>query len=308
MVVDIIVNLQACGGKAARRWQKFAQKAQAQGIKLRPHYTAYHRHATDLAQKLAQQSLTRLAVFGGDGTLNEVLNGLIADGRLINPNLPIAYIGAGSSCDFLKMFAEKHNPLERLTANLVRRVDVVQLKCQDEDGSPITRYFLANSSIGIISRSIELFNRNSLVQRQLKRWNIDLAALYAGIQNIITFNYFRAQLTIEDIQVATELKNISVLKSPYFGGGMHFAIASQPDDGLLHIAWIKRCSVGRTGMLLPALYQGTILTKPEASYRPTRRLVVDQVYPPLRIETDGEIVGQTPAVYTILPRFLPIVI
>lgn len=308
MVVDIIVNLQACGGKAAQRWSKFAQEAQTRGIKLRPHYTAYHRHATLIAQNLAEQSLSRLAVFGGDGTLNEVVNGIISNDRLINPNLKIVYIGAGSSCDFLKMFTAQLNPVERLTANTVRHVDVVKLKCHTEDDQPVIRYLVANSSIGIISRSIELFNRNTLVQRQLKRWNIDLAALYAGIQNILTFDYFKAHLTIDDCSFAADLKNISVLKSPYFGGGMHYAVAARPDDGLLHIVWIKRCSVGRTSLLLPALYNGTILTKAEASYQITRRLVIDRVRPPLRIETDGEIVGLTPAVYTILPQLLPIIV
>lgn len=287
---------------------QYIQAARSLNIELRPHYTSHHRHAILLARDIAHAGGRRLVVFGGDGTFNEVVNGIFAGDRLLNPQLQLIYIGAGSSCDFLKMFPEALPPLARLTSDKIHWVDVVKLQCHDATGRPLTRYFTVNSSLGIISRSIAIFNQNTYLQRYLKRRNIDWAVLYAGLKNILTFPSFRALVRSETESWDSTWKNITVFKSPYFGGGMHYDAATSADDGHLHLALIKKCSIGRTLFLLPALYQGTIFTKTEAVYRRVSRLDIDCASSRLWIETDGEIIGKPPATYTILTKALPVVI
>ncbi len=308
-MLDIIVNLQACGGKAAQRWEVFEVTARRVGINFKAHFTEYAGHAILLARQLLSSQSHRITVFGGDGTLNEVLNGIIEKDRLINPNTEVVFIGAGSSCDVVKMFLQVLPPLDRLTATASHLVDVVRLDCQDTRGKPVTRYFLVNSSVGIISRSIELFNKNTPLQGWLKRRNIDAAALYAGLKNIATFGNMQCTLQLPpQAAFQTELKNVTIFKSAYFGGGMNYGVASRADDGLLHIALIHGCSRWRTLFLLPALYDGTILNKPEAAYHQTTEFYFSVNNKPVCVEADGEIIGYPPCHYRLLPRFLRLVI
>lgn len=308
-MLDIIVNLQACGGKAAKLWEVFAQTARRLGINFNAHFTEHAGHATLLAQQQLSSKSPRIIVFGGDGTLNEVLNGIIEKDRLINPDTELVFIGAGSSCDVVKMFPQVLLPFKRLTATASHLIDVVRLDCQDARGKFITRYFLVNSSVGIISRSIELFNKNTPLQGWLKRRNIDAAALYAGLKNIATFGNLKCTLQLPPQEAfQTELKNVTIFKSAYFGGGMNYGVASRADDGILHIALIHGCSRWRTLFLLPTLYDGTILNNPEAAYHQTTEFYLSVNNQPVCVEADGEIIGYPPCYYRLLPHFLRLVI
>jgi diacylglycerol kinase (ATP) len=304
-----IINLLAGGGKARQRWQDFSKRLAAQGFRIRCHATEYTGHAITLAAQALAEKVRRLYVFGGDGTLNEVLNGVIREDRLVAPQLQLVYLGAGSSCDVEKMFPERLSLVERINSQKKYAVDVVKICCHDAGGKSAVRYFLANSSIGVISESVVGFNQKTRFISFLKRLNVDVAALYAGLKNIFRFGNFHADLYIDQaVYPDRTLKNITVFKCAYFGGGMNYGVPSACDDGKLHIALINQMGSWRTLGFIPALYRGTVLKKSRAEYRQGNCIRIESPNHTVAIEADGEIIGRLPCTYTILPGLIQLIV
>ena len=186
-------------------------------------------------------------------------------------------------------------------------IDLCRVTCRCFEGGEVTRYFVANSSIGVISHAIAGFNQGSRVINFLKKVSVDLAALTAGVKALASFPAFEGKLYFDDEQMHMKLKNLTVFKSPYFGGGMNYGMDSKADDGILHVATIDSVSAFRLFSLIPSLYTGKILGKKPASYSKCRTFEIrsdDRVF----VETDGEIVGYLPAKYSIFPGRLRVIV
>ena len=102
----IICNPAAGEGLAAKRWDKFKQQLEANNLEFEFKLTERPNHATNIATELIRDGFKRIAVFGGDGTLNETLQGLAQFGEQVTTELQLLYLPAGSSCDFARKFPE----------------------------------------------------------------------------------------------------------------------------------------------------------------------------------------------------------
>lgn len=306
--ITVICNPAAGEDQARARWEKFQAQLNARGIPHEVVMTAHPGHATELARTLDLGNAERLAVFGGDGTFNEVLQGLMEDGQLRYPRLKLIYVPAGSSCDFEKKFPDPTPPLERFAAGRVAHIDIGRIACQTPDGETNIHYFANNSSIGVISQANEKFNSVEGVTRWLKQISVDVGAVLAGIQAIREFEAFPCRITLdgETLPVAS-LSNITVFKTPYFGGGMNYGITTAPDDGILRVAIVEGVSRWKLAGLIPSLYTGNILQK-EAAHLYEGATVEFHTPTPIVIEADGEVAGYPPARYSVLPRCLPIIV
>jgi len=181
--------------------------------------------------------------------------------------------------------------------------------CYSPEGRPVIRYFLANSSIGVISAAVARFNQNTPLLRFLKRTQIDLAVVTAGLQTIFRFGDFSARIRAgSQAEYSGDLKNITIFKTPYFGGGMNYGVQTSHDDGLLRVAAISALNRWSTLALIPALYRGIILRHSAASFFSATDLTIESPTPGLVIEADGEMIGRLPCRYTILPRRLTLVL
>ncbi|MBU0711386.1 hypothetical protein KJ762_11765 [bacterium] len=307
--IFFITNLLAGGGKARKRWQIFVEEMKTKHFTINCHPTEYSGHAIELAKQALDEGKKRIAVFGGDGTLNEVLNGVIQDDRLVDPEIQIVFLGAGSSCDVEKMFPNRLPLADRVLSKNPYLVDVAKVICRDESGRQINRYFLANSSVGVISQSIVAFNRKTAIMSFLKRLNVDIAALFAGIRNVFQFGNFSADVTIDQTEhLSRSLKNLTVFKCAYFGGGMNYGVPSSFDDGKLHIALINKMGRIKTLSYIPSLYTGSVLKKVNAEYHQGYTVKLSGENLTVAVETDGEIIGIPPCAYSILPKLVYLVL
>ena len=304
-----IVNLLAGGGKARSKWEKFHEQLCAKKYKVHCNLTQSKGHAIELAQQAVRDGIKRIYIFGGDGTLNEVLNGVIENDHLLNPKLELIFLTAGSSCDVEKMFPQPKPLIDRIESDRTYLVDVAKVVCHDVNGNQQTRYFLANSSIGVISQAVELFNQKTPFMSFLKRVNIDVAVIYAGLKNILKFGNFGGEIVIDEQEkLSRTLKNLTIFKCPFFGGGMNYGIPTAYDDARLHIALMNQMNCLQTLMCIPALYNGTILKKKQAEYHQGNRVKVITQGLSVVVETDGEIVGYPPCEYSILPKMLRLIV
>jgi len=270
--------------------------------------TEYKNHATELITQAVSSGYNRIGVFSGDGTLNEVLQGLFKEDHIISEDIKLIFFPAGSSCDFEKKFNHHRNYIQRIQANDTVLIDIFKVECHNYSGGEISRYIINNSSIGIISMANEKFNAVKGITKKIKQLNVDAGAIICGLQAIIQFRSFAAELSIDGKKIPLKnLSNITIFKTAHFGGDMSYGIETVQDDGQLSAVWIDGTSRLGLAALMPSLFTGSILKKKHAHYRTCHEFEL-RTEDAAIVETDGENIGIPPARYTILPKALQVVI
>ncbi|WP_321475436.1 diacylglycerol kinase family protein [uncultured Paludibaculum sp.] len=306
--ISIIWNPTAGSGRALRRWSVCAKELGQHRLSIDAHMTERPGHASELAARAVQDGRYRIAAFGGDGTLHEVLQGLIVDDVLRHPEIQVVYLPAGSSCDFAKRLPTGASALQRLTAFSIHHFDLIRIECHSENGAPAKSYALSGSHVGVASLAAQRINQQTGIMGAIKRLSIDASALVAVAASHASFGGRQYQITIDDRPVeAARWVDWMVCKSPYVIGGMHLGVSISPDDGCMHAVGLRQQSLFRFLRFLPALYRGQAIRHADVCHRVCRSISVS-TNPPTPVEADGEIVGMTPVRYTILPQVLPIVV
>ena len=304
----IIVNPTAGDGQAKKRWQKFENDLINNQISYHAEKTEYQNHATELVSEAVSSGYNRIGVFSGDGTLNEVLQGMFIEDQIISSEIKLIFFPAGSSCDFEKKFKNKRNFLDRIQADDSVSIDIFKVECQDFSGKQISRYIINNSSIGIISLANEKFNSVSGLTKKIKQMSIDAGAVICGLKAITEFTPFSAEMRIDGENLSIQnFSNITIFKTANFGGDMSYGVETIQDDGLLSVVWLDGTSRLGLATLMPSLFTGTVLNKKLAHYKTCREFEL-RTEDSVILETDGENIGVPPLKYTILQKALHIII
>jgi YegS/Rv2252/BmrU family lipid kinase len=305
--IFFICNPVAGAGLAHERWSKLYDELIANKVAFDYQFTTTPKNATKIVGDILESGYRRIAVFGGDGTVNEVLQGIMKNGKAPD-QLQLILLPAGSSCDFAKKYTTNKSNIEMVLSNDLFAVDIGKIECNDRRGNPVTNYFFNNSSIGLISLGNEKFNEARGLYKYIKRWSVDAAAILAGLAAIKEFKSISCELKFDNEEVKfTEITNITVFKTPYFGGGMYYNVETQQDDGILTVALVDSTSKLKLLGMIPALYSGSIFKKKAAHCRKCTTLKFD-TNRNFYIEMDGESAGYPPAKYSILKQAINIVI
>lgn len=303
--MTIIFNPAAGEGLAEKRWASFQKDLSLQNIDFNLLTTEYKGHAIELAQEIIKNDVKRIGIFGGDGTLNEVVHGLMeAEAK----DIELVLFPAGSSCDFEKKLSFTEKWTDRITSQETTMVDVCRVDCHDNEGNPVSRHFINNSSIGIISLANEKFNSVTGLSKRIKQWTVDGAAVLAGLAAIKEFYGFEGQLVVDGKDLDnSSYSNITFFKTPYFGGGMNYGVETDPSDGQMSMATVGFKNRLNLAGLIPSLYIGNILKRKGTSLHTCQSAMIeaDQL---MLVETDGEVAGYTPASYSIIKNRIKLVV
>jgi len=305
--IFFICNPTAGAGLANDRWPKLYEELIDNKIDFDYQFTTSPQNAIQVTKGVIKKGYRRIGVFGGDGTVNEVLQAVMHNKKYID-DIKLVLIPAGSSCDFSKKYPNEKSNIELIKSTESIAVDIGRIDCNDSEGNPATNYFFNNSSIGVISLANEKYNNVRGLSKQIKRWSVDAAAIMAGLKAITVFKPISCELQFDDEEVHfTEITNITVFKTPYFGGGMYYNVDTKQDDGIFTVAIIDRASKITLARSISALYTGKIFDKKEAHHRTCQTLNFD-TNRNFYIEMDGESAGYPPAKYMILKQAVKMVI
>ena len=306
--IFIIVNPTAGDGLAKKRWQDFENDLNNNNIRYHASITEYKNHATELISAAVSSGQHRIGIFSGDGTLNEVLQGIFLNDKVISDKLKLIFFPAGSSCDFEKKFNNRRDWIQRIQADDAVSIDIFKVECHDFTGKQISRFIINNSSIGIISMANEKFNSVKGITKKIKQMNVDVGAVICGLQAITQFSPFNAEISLDGETIPLKsLSNVTIFKTAHFGGDMSYGIEPSQDDGQLSVVWLDGTSRLGLAALMPSLFTGTILKKKQAHYKTCHKFELhtdDNVI----VETDGENIGIPPVKYSILPQALQVII
>jgi len=305
--ISIICNPKAGSGKASKKWRIFQSQLDRSNLSYNIFFTEKPKHATELTLLAIKKGSNRIVSFGGDGTLNEVIQGMLLSPLNTNDDIDLVVIGAGSSNDFEKTF-DKKSWMEKINGNQTNFIDLIKLDLRDLNGNKITHHCINNSSIGIISEAGDRFNKAKGLTKIIKRTSVDAGAILAGIQTIIGFHSVQMCLKIDkNKKTIDSLYNITIFKNPYVAGDMYYDQCVARDDGMLSVTTIESKSRFRLFKLIPALYTGNALNKKGVSYFECESLELETTSD-LLVEVDGEIIGKPPVKYSVLNKKIRVVI
>ena len=304
----IIVNPTAGDGLAKKRWQDFENNLKKHNIHYHAVLTEFQNHASEIISEALSLGYNRIGVFSGDGTLNEVLQGLFKENHIISEDIKLIFFPAGSSCDFEKKFSHQKDWIQRIKADNTVSIDIFKVECYDFLGKQISRYIINNSSIGIISLANEKFNSVKGIIKRIKQISVDAGAVLCGLQAITQFKPFNAEMSLDEKKIPLKsLSNVTIFKTAHFGGDMSYGIETIQDDGQLSVVWLDGTSKLGLAALMPSLFTGKILNKKHAHYRTCHELLL-RTENEVIVETDGESIGTPPVKYTILPKALKVIV
>jgi YegS/Rv2252/BmrU family lipid kinase len=262
------------------------------GLDYRIARTGGRGHATELAREALRGGARYLVAAGGDGTVHEVVNGMLGDdGRPVAADAVLGVVACGSGCDFVRSFGlpgDVAAAVRRLAAgDGVRRIDVARLTC----APGVTRYFVNIAEAGL---------GGTVVARTAGLPGFLGAARYlAGFW--LTLPGFRpATVRLEADGQAYQWRahNVVVANCRFYGGGMQISPASEPDDGALDVL-VMAGPKSEAFTTVPRVYRGTHLPHRNIATLRAARLRVD-ADPPFDIEADGELLGTTPATFEVI--------
>jgi len=296
-----IVNPGAGSGRAAASASELLAEARALGIAFEWDATQGRETATSLARQALRAGASTVVAVGGDGTLNEVLNGYFLDDELIRPDATLGMLPLGSSSDFARALGIPSGLAAlRLLGNGRRlRVDIGRAAFGAGDGRPQVRYFANNADLGIGARIATL-------ARNIKQLGGGPAFLLAAGAAVLDPQPWSGMLAFDGAP-AEELSAVTVVVAlgPYTGGGMHIAPGAKVDDGQFDVITIRAMGASELLRNLPRIYLGTHEQHPAVSRRRATAIAIHTEDTP-GLELDGEVCGVGSVDCRILPASLAV--
>lgn len=232
---------------------------------------------------------------GGDGTLNEVING-------IGENLGAAQVGLlplGTGNDFARsigMPVDLKEAIDVIRAGETRAVDLVRVTSDE------VRYFV-NVSAGGFSGLVN----EKLTPEMKKTWG-PLAYLRGAAAALPELRAYRTTLALDNAEsLMMELYNVVVANGRYVAGGRSIAPEASIDDGLLDVILIPERPAAELALVVAQIALGSHLSSDAIIHRRAKKLTVNSK-PGMWFNVDGELVGNEPATFEIVPRALHFIV
>ena len=259
--------------------------------------TAAPGEATAVAEAAARDGFDPVVAVGGDGTVNEVVNGLMAVEAARRPRFAVLPFGTGN--DLARTLALPPDPRDALALLLGGRtvpLDVFRL-----ESAGTTRYGV-NVAAGGFSGAV-----GEAMTPELKRTWGPLAYLIGAVQALPALSPFRVALALDGAApLALEAYNVFVANARWVAGGKSVAPHARVDDGLLDVVVIEAMSPGEMAALTSRFLAGTHMDSDRVRTFRARTATVDSD-PPLLFNVDGELLAPEPLTFTVVPAALRVV-
>jgi diacylglycerol kinase (ATP) len=291
-----VINPAGHGGAGLKVWERFKPQWPDQIDPDDVRFTERQGHAREIAT--AAEGYDILAAVGGDGTVGELLTGVMAH---TEPRPKLAIIPAGTGNDIARNLGSF--PFEAAVGALrgdhVRSVDLIRIECQVEGGTA-HRYAFLTANVG--------FSANTTIRPWMKRILGPAGAYYlATLLQIVT--YRAPRMTARSGKHEYNGKAWMVIVANVertSGGSMCLAPGARFDDGELNVSIIPfRAKLRDVPTMLPKVPSGGHVEEPGVMYFPARQITVESD-PPAVLDVDGDIFGVTPAVFEVYTQAVEI--
>jgi len=300
-----IVNPVAGNGKGLTDWPQISKLLRDHHIAFDFVFSEKKFHAIELSVEAISKGYRKIIVVGGDGTIHEVVNGIMIQQDVPSTDVLLAVIAVGTGNDWIRMFGIARKYTDAIRAIVdghsflqdIARVSYYKSNFQQQ------RYMANVAGLGFDASVNKYYNRLKDEGKRggwIYKWGM--------FKTILGYKTTRMKVTIDDQEVADQAIFSSTIGiGKYNGGGMIQMPNAVADDGLLDVTLIRKMSKLRVVSKFTALYNGKIYRIPKVSHHRGRKITVES-FPESAIEVDGEALGYSPFEFEVIDRAIQVVV
>ena len=297
-----LVNPASGNGATGKRWPELAHRAAGLGLSGETLFSERPGHLAELAAEAAGSGADLVVAVGGDGTVNEAVNGLMRAGGTTE----LATVPLGTGMDFVRTYgipSEFEGAVRTARDGGTRTIDVGRVSYRTWAGDDAERYLANVGSVGMSAAVAQRANGMSKVLGGKATF------FYALVRVFLEWDNSVVTVELEDASGGgrerreARMHDVIVANGQWHGGAMWLAPEARPDDGLFDVVLIGDVTKRDFVTTAPKIYRGTYLAHPKVELVRSRTALVDapELLP---IKLDGEQVGTTPARFEVVPGAL----
>lgn len=301
----VIVNPTSGAGHGLKDYPKIAKLLRDNQIYHDAVFTEHQYHATELAVEAVNKGYRKIIVVGGDGTLNEVVNGLFIQKQCEPKDIRLAVIAVGTGNDWVRTFGIPSNYSQAIRAikegkTFLQDVGAVSYT---ESKFTQTRYMVNVAGLGFDAFVISIFNHWK-AKGYKGRWLYIASILKAYFK----YKSSGVKISVDGNQIFNNLLfSMAVGICKYNGGGVQQLPKAVADDGLLDITLIKPLHWWHIVFRLRRLFDGGIYSIGHVKHAQGKLIRIEST-PPIRLECDGELMGYTDVEISVVPQAIRVVV
>jgi YegS/Rv2252/BmrU family lipid kinase len=308
MSAFVVVNPNSGNGRISREWRTMEKALAAIYPYMSVAFTRGRGDASALVANALREGADEIVAVGGDGTINEAVNGFFDMGGAISPDAVLAFVRSGAGGELNKAFGIVDSgvkAVERLKHAGVRAVDVGRISFLSKDGMARTRIVANIASFGLSGKIVDAVNR-AVVSKLFGR---PFAFALHSLLGLLTYRSRVVRLIVDDAyDEIVAISTVAVANGRRFGDGMPGTPADKPLDGFFDVVILTDAPKRRILADMKFIYTGEYLGDPNVRVIRGRKVIAAPVAETrgraVLIETDGECIGRLPATFEILPRAL----
>ncbi|MCL4557167.1 MAG: diacylglycerol kinase family lipid kinase [Deltaproteobacteria bacterium] len=301
----VVVNPNSANKRTQRLWPEISRALSGAIGKAEVAFTTGPYTAPDITRRAIKDGFNRIVSVGGDGTLNEVVNGFFEDDRPLNPEAVLGVVSMGTGSDFIKtmgMPKPYQEAVKVISRAKARTLDAGKIRFMSHAGQETIRYFINIADAGIGGETVDRVNRTTKV------FGGFVSFLWGTIATLVTYKNKDIAITLDGGRpYDAEINMLAIANCQFFGGGMHIAPKADPCDGTFDIV-----TIGKAGFIdflrnSSKIYKGTHINDPMIGYTHARHVELaskDRVL----LDVDGEQPGMLPAAFDILPGSIKVIV
>ena len=305
----VIINPSSASGSTGEAWPRVASDLRSEFGAFQTTFTKVRGDAASIAADAARKGIKLIIACGGDGTVSEVANGILASGK----DAELGILPSGTGGDFrrsLEIPTSTRAAAQVLRTGRTRRIDVGRISFVDHDGAEAMRYFVGVTSVGLSTKVIESVKAGGpdWLPANTPKWIGGRVSFGASLlRTAMRHEATRLLVQLDDaherhLLVAT----LCIANARYFGGGMKIAPEAKLTDGKFDVVGVGDLGAMKIFTSAPRVYLGSHLSMPEVSHALARKVTVRPAErgATVDLEVDGELPGRLPATFQIIPEAL----
>jgi YegS/Rv2252/BmrU family lipid kinase len=292
--IIFLVNPASGNGATGKRWPELAHRAAQLGLEGETLFSQRPGHLIELARAAVDRGADLVVAVGGDGTLNETVNGVAESG------VTLALLPLGTGMDFGRTYGiptKFEDAVRVATDGDTRTIDAARVAYRTWAGEDATRWFANVGSVGMSAAVAQRANSMS------KALGGRATFFYALVRVFLEWENTEITVTLDDGERRGRTHDVILANGRWHGGGMKLAPDAEPDDGLFDVVVIGDVNKRDFVTTAPKLYKGTHVGHPKVEVLRSATVAVDAPEH-LPIEVEGEQIGTTPARFEVVPGAL----
>jgi YegS/Rv2252/BmrU family lipid kinase len=302
----VIVNPNAGKKKGEKDWPEISGLLTENGFDFVHEFTAYRSHAVTITESYIRQGFRKIIVVGGDGTMNEVVNGIFLQEVVPTTDIMVGMIMVGTGNDWGKMYnlKEKYKKAVKILKKQRLFIQDTGLVTYADNGSESKRYFINSAGMGYDALVVQMTNH-----AKDQGGGGALSYLVNLLKGLFRYHHSYLDIEVDGRSVYKgRVFSISVGICKYSGGGMMQLPFAIPDDGLLDVTIFKKVTKMTVIRHIKKLYSGKFTHLYFVQTHQGKKVsIVSTTQDQPFLETDGESLGQAPFSFRILPASIKII-